>query len=155
CVQLLPGFNLDYDGAAWFFQDTIAARLGIRRETVNRVLNAVVARGHLASTKQGRDKPNVYRFMIKEEAAPIGAPTAPADRPSRCDQRRISSKPMMCAEDVTNDALRCDQPVTQTPFKTPGVPYRDPQESVYSGLQGQTGSLAAGGPPPLRAAPGE
>jgi hypothetical protein len=126
CIQFLPGFNLDYDGSAWFFQDTIAARLGVRRETVNRVLNAVVARGHLESIKQGRDKPNVYRMVLKDEAATIGA--QPADRPARCDQRRTSSDPMMCAEDVTNDALRCDQPVTQTPFKTPGAPKGAPKE---------------------------
>jgi hypothetical protein len=126
CVQLLPSFNLKYGGAAWLYQDTLATRLGLRRETISRVLNAVVARGHLESVKQARDKPNIYRMVLKDEAAPIGAPDA-ADRSSRCDQPRTSSKPMMCADDVSDGALCCEQPLTEIPFKIPGV-QEDPQE---------------------------
>jgi hypothetical protein len=120
CVQLCAAFNLDYGGAAWLFQDTLAARLGVRREKINKAIALLVARGHLESIRQGRDKPNVYRMVLKDEAAPIEAPTTPTDRSSRCAENDTSSPPMMCPLDVPETGFRCAENGTQTPFKTPG-----------------------------------
>jgi len=122
CVQLCPAFNLAYDGTAWPFQDTIAARLGVRREKINKAIAALVARGHLESIRQGRDKPNAYRMVVKDEAAPIGAPTIPADRPSRCAGNDTSARAMMCPQDVPFSGFRCAENGTQIPFKTPVSP---------------------------------
>ena len=46
-VQLCHCFNLDYDGAAWPSQETLATKLGVRREAINRTIGIMVAFGHL------------------------------------------------------------------------------------------------------------
>jgi hypothetical protein len=106
CIEFVHYFDLAYDGAAWPAQDTLAAALGVRREAVNKVINALVEQGHLTSTRQGRDKPNVYRMVLREDA-------------SRCAQSRTSSPPKMCAQDVRDSEFRCAQKRTRISSKTP------------------------------------
>jgi biotin operon repressor len=110
CSEFLHHFNLRYDGAARVAQETLAQPLGVRREAINKVIKALVAHGHLTSTRRGRDIPNEYRFVLQDEAAA---------RSSRCARKRTSSAAMMCDLDVRDSASRCAQPRTQTPF-TPG-----------------------------------
>lgn len=122
CIRLCPCFNLDYDGAAWPAQETLAATLGARREAINRTVSILVACGHLESTRRGRDKSNVYRMVLKAAAAQpqkeAPAREAPA-RPPRCAQKRTSSAAKMCDQDVRFSTLRCDQDRTLSSSKTP------------------------------------
>src|SRR5262245_15123343 len=70
CTLLSPYFNLSHDGAAWPYQDTLAASLGVRREAVNRVIKALIERGRLeVTTTRGRHKPSVYKLVLKETDA--------------------------------------------------------------------------------------
>src|SRR6516165_3436021 len=108
CILLSPYFNLSHDGAAWPYQDTLAASLGVRREAVNRVINALVERGHLeVTTTRGRHKPSVYRLVLKETDA------------TKCAQESTLSEPKMCAENVRVREGKCAPTRTQTPFRSP------------------------------------
>jgi hypothetical protein len=125
-VEFCHYFDLAHDGAAWPWQDAIANALNVKRESVNRLITILVKRGHLLSTRRGRDQSNLYHMVPKETADQ--PQKQPAAKPPRCDRTRTSSTPMMCAQDVTDQRLRCDRSVTQTPFKTPGGSNEPPGE---------------------------
>lgn len=103
CIELCHYFNLRDDGAARVWQDALAQALGVRREAINKVIKALVERGHLSSTRCGRDQPNLYRMVVLTDAA-------------RCAQERTSSAPMMCDHDVRETRPRCAPQRTQTPL---------------------------------------
>ena len=63
-IWLCRHFNLDHDGAAWAYQDSMAQALGAHRQRVSEALKALVERGHLTSKQRGRDAPNVYEMVI-------------------------------------------------------------------------------------------
>src|SRR5262245_37094914 len=65
-VELLHHFNHRRGGAAWPLQATLAKALGVRREKINRALNALVERKHLTSTRRGREHPNHYKMVIHD-----------------------------------------------------------------------------------------
>jgi hypothetical protein len=108
CVLLCRYFNLDHDGRAWAYQDTLASALGVRRECINRVLRALVERGHLTSIRRGRDKSNHFYFVLKEEAA------SEAD-----DVRKTGHHDN---QDVRDQRFRCAQTRTKNPSTIPGAP---------------------------------
>jgi hypothetical protein len=121
-------FDLAHGGAAWPWQGAIADALGVRREAVNRVINALIERGHLTSTRGGRNKPNVYHFVLKDKAP-------------GCAQPRTSSPSKMCADDVRERRFRCAQPRTESSSKTPETAYAVSQE------RGRGRSLTLADPP--------
>jgi hypothetical protein len=67
-IWLCHLFNLEHGGAAWPYQDSIAAALGVKRKHTNKAITALVKRGHLTSERRGRDKPNHYRFVLQNDA---------------------------------------------------------------------------------------
>jgi hypothetical protein len=67
CILINDRANLDHGGGTIVGQDTLARELGVERETLNRALRAAVALGHLESIRRGRDKPNAYRMVLKDE----------------------------------------------------------------------------------------
>jgi hypothetical protein len=105
-IELCPTFNREQNGEGWKGQDTIARKLGVRREAVNRVLTAMVARGHLTSKRRGRNHTNLYSFILKDEA-----------EPTRCAQARTSSGAddvRKSADDVREAEFRCAQTRTES-----------------------------------------
>ena len=66
CITLLPYFNLENGGRAWTYQDTMATKLGVHRQCINKIIQALVERGHLITKRQGRDKPNHYWMQLRE-----------------------------------------------------------------------------------------
>jgi hypothetical protein len=125
-IEFSHYFDLAEGGAAWPWQDAIAQALGVRREAVNRVINALVEHGDLTVTRQGRDRPNIYRFVLKDGDG-ISEPKSQKLR-SRCAQPRTSSDPKMCADDVRERRLRCAQNRTDSSSKTPGASLEAPKE---------------------------
>src|SRR6516162_2788755 len=141
CTLLSPYFNLSHDGAAWPYQDTLAASLGVRREAVNRVINALVERGHLeVTTTRGRHKPSVYRLVLKETDA------------TKCAPERTLSEPKMCAENVRVREEKCAPTRTQTSLKTPVAPTEPPGERDKSAYALNS---SPGGGTPLTGGPAE
>jgi len=141
-VLLSPYFNLSHDGAAWPYQDTLAASLGVRREAVNRVINALVERAHLeVTTTRGRHKPSVYRLVLKETAA------------TKCAQESTLSEPKMCAENVRIREGKCAPTRTQIPLKTPWASKEAPRRERKANACAFDSS--PGGAAPLTGCPAE
>jgi hypothetical protein len=138
CILLSPYFNLSHDGTAWPYQDTLAASLGLCRETVNRIIKALIERGHLeVTTTRGRHKASVYRLVLKE-----------ADT-TKCDQPITLSEP----ENVIIQSGKCDHIVTQTPLKTPVASKEATRREREDALTRIDSS--PGGDPPLTRDPAE
>jgi hypothetical protein len=119
CITFCRFFSLEYDGRAWAYQDTMAEVLGVKRWSINKVLQALVERGHLTSVRRGRDKPNHYHFVLKDEDHDV------------CDRTHHND------HDVRSSTSRCAPQHTQTPCTNPGTPSASP---------GERGGAAA--PPP-------
>jgi hypothetical protein len=102
CIWFCHQFNLANGGGAWPYQATIAEALGVHRETINRVLAALVARGHLQIVRQGRDRPNLYHMVI-DDGARCEQPITSSE--ARCDPLVTSSDP----HDVIDQRSRCDR----------------------------------------------
>jgi len=142
CILLSPYFNLSRDGAAWPYQDTLAASLGVRREAVNRVINALAEQGHLEVTStRGRRKASVYRMVLKATA--------------KCAQESTLSQPKMCAENVRSREEKCAPTRTQTPFKTPGALTEPPGKRERETSAYADEDPVAAGTPPLTRDPAE
>ena len=118
CIQIAARANLDHGGVAVIAQDTLAAKFGVQRETINRALRSAVELGHLESIRRGRDKPNGYRMVLKDEAK--AAQQAPHDVTDS-----ITSSPSRCDDSVPYDVT---ESVTQTPIFSPGAPTEPPGE---------------------------
>ena len=78
CIEFCHYFG--EDGNAWPAQDTLAKTFGVKRQTINLVLAALVERNHLISIRQGRGRTNLYRMVDEGD-----------DEQSRCPQTRTSS----------------------------------------------------------------
>jgi hypothetical protein len=118
CIQIAARANLDHGGVAVIAQDTLAAKFGVQRETINRALRSAVELGHLDSIRRGRDKPNGYRMVLKDETQ--AAQQAPHDVTDS-----ITSSPSRCDDSVPYDVT---ESVTQTPIFSPGAPTEPPGE---------------------------
>jgi hypothetical protein len=118
CIQIAARANLDHGGVAIIAQDTLAKKFGVFRETINRALRSAVELGHLESIRRGRDKPNGYRMVLKDETQ--AAQQAPHDVTDS-----ITSSPSRCDDSVPYDVT---ESVTQTPIFSPGAPTEPPGE---------------------------
>jgi hypothetical protein len=113
-ILLSAYFNLDYDGAAWPSQETLATKLGVTREWVGKTLGALVAFGYLEATRRGRNHTNLYRMAVPE----------PAEKAADDVNYRSHHN----ADDVNSSPEGCELPVHTTPLKTPGVSKETPKE---------------------------
>jgi hypothetical protein len=62
-IILCPLFNREYGGRAWASQEYLAGVMGVRRQRINQVLQALVKRGHLRSVRRGKMEQNYYYFV--------------------------------------------------------------------------------------------
>jgi len=98
CIWLCHLFNIEKSGAAWPWQDEIARAFGVKRETVNRLLAALIDRGHLKAVRQGQGQPSRY-YMVVDEGN-----TGPPDV-----TETITSSDPDVTEPVTSNTARCDR----------------------------------------------
>jgi hypothetical protein len=152
CLEISDRSNLDYDGAVVIAQDTWAERYDVCRETFNRALRRIVALGHLESIRRGRDRPNAYRMVIRDEVQTAfdfgkSAPSKASDDV----MENVTSYPSRCDVFVPDDMTVS---VTRDPLSLPG-PLKRPQEERERNTSANAldNSSPAGGSPPLDAGP--
>ena len=68
---MIDYFSADHDGAAQFYQEVVAKALKTNRTHVNRAIQLLVERGHLAVVRQGRNRPNLYRMALYDVSQEI------------------------------------------------------------------------------------
>jgi hypothetical protein len=141
CLKLASKCSLDNGGVAIIGQDTLAKKLGVWRQQVNRALRQAIARGHLESIRRGRDHANAYRLVLKDEM-----PKTAAD--DVCKSQ--TSDPNMMSGFSTFDV--CD-PQTDSPFFSPGALTEPPGEGERTRSYERDSS--PGGAPPLTRDPAE
>src|SRR5262249_16437150 len=137
--------SLDHGGGTIVGQDTLARELGVERETLNRALRAAVALGHLESIRRGRDKPNAYRMVLKDEADDVGK-SQTSDAPYDVTAP-VTSSPSRCDDSVPHDVT---ESVTQTPLFLPGALIEPPGSRERQDALTRINSLSGGAPPLTR-----
>ena len=128
---------------AWMYQDTLATMLGVRRECICKVFGALVDRGHLFEKRQGRDKPNHYWMVLKEDNQDVRENTHHATEEASLDVRENAHHPDY---DVRDQRLRCAQKRTETPITISGSTSCSPGEREAADAAA-SGDLGPDGPP--------
>jgi hypothetical protein len=163
CLEISDRTNLDYDGAVIIAQDSWAERYGVCRETFNRTLRRVVALGYLQSIRRGRDRPNAYRIVLKDEAqaADDVCKSQASTPPHDVTTLRTSNPQHDVTETVTSSTSRCDdfipddvtETVTRVPLFSPGAPTEPPGRKRETDANASDISSGGGSPPPFGAGP--
>jgi len=152
CMVVCDHVSLDHGGQAIIGQDTVAKKLGVRREAANRALREAVALGHLEAIRRGRDRANAYRMVLKDEAQAADDVTDSVTSKAPHDVRteRTSTPHMMC--DFQPHDVRTER--TDSPFSSPGAPTEPPgKKERETDANASDISSGGGSPPPFGAGP--
>jgi hypothetical protein len=147
CLEISDRSNLDYNGAVIIAQDTWAEKYGVRRESLNRTLRRIVALGHLQSIRRGRDRPNAYRMVLKEQVqTTFDFGKSPTSEASDDATSSVTSSPSRCDVFIPDDVTSS---VTRDPLSLPGLPSEAPGRKREKDALTRINS-SPGGVPPAR-----
>jgi hypothetical protein len=143
-------FNIEYDGEGWAGQDWLAAKLGCRREAVNRLFALLVKHGHLTYKRGGWGDTNRYRMAFKEEVTNVRFFAHQEETIDDTDVR-FSSHQEQVAE-VTDVRKNAQSDVRKNAphllLTNSGAPTVPPGESTAAAAAGSGGpALSSLGPP--------
>jgi hypothetical protein len=121
CILVGSKCSLDGGGVAIIGQETLAGKLGVWRQAANQALRQAIALGHLEAIQRGRNKPNGYRMVLKDEAAETAAADVRDSRTTGRNESRTSS-----SNESRTSVVRESR--TDSPFFSPGAPTEPPGE---------------------------
>src|SRR5262249_54247274 len=113
CLLVGSRCSLDSGGVAIIGQETLAGKLGVWRQQVNPALRQAIALGHLEAVRRGRNKPNGYRMVLKDEASEAAADVCDSQTTGRKDSQTSSRK-----DSQTSGVWKSQ---TDSPFFPPGA----------------------------------
>jgi hypothetical protein len=145
CIVIGSKCSLDGGGVAIIGQDKIAEKLGVWRQAANQALRQAIALGHLEAIQRGRNKPNGYRMVLKDEAAETAGADVRDSRTTGRNESRTSS-----SNESRTSVVRESR--TDSPFFSPGAPTEPPGEGERDDALARINS-SPGGDPAADAAP--
>ena len=146
CIVIGSKCSLDGGGVAIIGQDKIAEKLGVWRQAANQALRQAIALGHLEAIQRGRNKPNGYRMVLKDEAAETAGTDVRDSRTTGRNESRTSS-----SNESRTSVVRESR--TDSPFFSPGAPTEPPGEGERASAYAL--NFSPGGAPPLTRDPAE
>jgi hypothetical protein len=147
CIVVGSKCSLDGGGVAIIGQSTIAGKLGVWRQAANQALRQAIALGHLEAIQRGRNKPNGYRMVLKDEASETASADVRNSRTTGRNESRTSS-----SNESRTSGVRKSR--TDSPFFSPGA-LTEPPGKEERERRTLTRSIIppAAGSPPLDAGP--
>jgi len=118
CIIVASKCSLDGGGVAIIGQSKIADKLGVWRQAVNPALRKAIALGHLEAIQRGRNKPNGYRMVLKDEASDVAADVRNSRTTRRNESRTSSSNDLRTSvvrESRTDSSFFSPGPLTEAP----------------------------------------
>ena len=118
CILVGSKCSLDGGGVAIIGQSKIADKLGVWRQAVNPALRKAIALGHLEAIQRGRNKPNGYRMVLKDEASDVAADVRNSRTTRRNESRTSSSNDLRTSvvrESRTDSSFFSPGPLTEAP----------------------------------------
>ena len=106
--MIIANFSNDKTGAAWPSQSTIARITGFSRQTVNRAIKRLCAKGVLVSSKQsaeGKSTSNVYRINI------VALRDIQPNKVAHNDNQMSNSETNQCNAELHKPLLTLNEPL--------------------------------------------